>query len=63
MGKKMKALSATLAEEAAILGDDKAEDVPMIVCRQPVTENGVQTFVEHRVPVAEWADYEREHNL
>lgn len=40
------------------------DEVPMIVHRQPYTDNdGVQKFKEHRVPVAEWAAYEKEHNL
>lgn len=40
------------------------KDVPMIVHRQPYTDSeGVQKFKEHRVPVSEWAAYEKEHNL
>lgn len=40
------------------------EDVPMIVYREPyVDKNGVQCYREHIVPVAKWAEYEKEHGL
>lgn len=40
------------------------EEVPMIVYREPYTdEKGVQCYREHKVPVAEWAEYEKEHGL
>lgn len=39
-------------------------DRPMIVCREPyITPEGVQDYRIHRVPVDEWAAYEKEHGL
>lgn len=39
------------------------EEEPMIVYREPYTEDGVQMYKEHRVPVSEWVEYEKENGL
>lgn len=42
----------------------EVDDVPMIVHRQQYTDSeGKLNEREHRVPVSEWAEYEKEHNL
>lgn len=39
------------------------EDVPMIVHRIPKMENGVRTYDEYRIPLAENAQFEKDHGL
>ena len=41
-----------------------SEETPMIVHRQQYIDNdGVTQTKEHRVPVHEWSQYEKENNL
>lgn len=43
----------------------ESEDTPMIVYRQPATDDkGQATMIQHGpMPVSEWSDYERENKL
>ena len=59
-----------ITDEDVVTEDEGSEDTapvddrPMIVHRQPIINaDGVQDVKVHTVPVEEWAEYEREHNL
>lgn len=40
------------------------DDEPVIVYREPfIDEKGVQDYRIHRVPLADWPEYERKHGL
>lgn len=58
----LKDVDPIVAEEDDVVAEDN--DVSMIVHREYYTENNLPKIREHGpMPVSEWADYEREHNL
>jgi hypothetical protein len=63
LDKKFQTVDADTNSGESVDAKETSPEVPMIVHREQYMEGSVAHTREHRVPLADWADYEREHGF